>query len=105
LIVLGLIKLVEHYQAQRTGTRSSGVGVGGAFLIVMLVVFGLIATQTSRVDWEALRNGMHMDDDSDWGWFEGHAYTYDDHLEQDFPAGAMLRVTDTRGWCSQDHQS
>jgi Toastrack DUF4097/LiaF transmembrane domain len=97
LIVLGLIKLVEHYQAQRTGTRSSGVGVGGAFLIVMLVVFGLIATQTSRVDWEALRNGMHMDDDSDWGWFEGHAYTYDDHLEQDFPAGAMLRVTDTRG--------
>ena len=97
LIVLGLIKLVEHYQAQRTGTRSSGVGVGGAFLIVMLVFFGLIATQTSRVDWEALRNGMHMDDDSDWGWFEGHAYTYDDHLEQDFPAGAMLRVTDTRG--------
>jgi hypothetical protein len=97
LIVLGLIKLVEHYQAQRTGTRSVGIGVGGAFLIVMLVVFGLIATQTSRVDWEALRNGMHMDDDSDWGWFEGHAYTYDDHLEQDFPAGAMLRVTDARG--------
>ena len=66
-------------------------------MIVFLIVFGLIATQTSRVDWEALKNGMHIDDDNDWNWFEGHAYTYDDHLEQDFPAGAMLRVTDTRG--------
>lgn len=97
LIVLGLVKLAEHYQAQRSGSRSTGLGVGGAFLIVMLIVFGLIATQTSRVDWEELRNGMHIDDDSDWGIFEGHAYTYDDHLEQDFPAGAMLRVTDVRG--------
>ena len=97
LIILGLIKLAEHYQAQRSGGRSTGLGVGGAFLIVALIFFGLIATQTSRVDWEALRNGMHIDDDNDWGWFEGHAYTYDDHLEQDFPAGGMLRVTDTRG--------
>jgi len=97
LIILGLIKLAEHYQAQRGGGRSAGMGVGGAFLIVVLIFFGLIATQTSRVDWEALKNGMHIDDDNDWGWFEGHAYTYDDHLEQDFPAGSMLRVTDARG--------
>ncbi len=97
LIILGLIKLAEHYQAQRTGTRSTGVGVGGAFLIVMLIVFGLIATQTSRVDWPAFKENFHIDDDPDWGWFEGHAYTYDDHLEQDFPVGGMLRVNDTRG--------
>ena len=97
LIVLGLIKLAEHYQAQRGGGRSAGMGVGGAFLIVVLIFFGLIATQTSRLDWEALKNGMHIDDDNDWGWFEGHAYTYDDHLEQDFPAGSTLRVTDARG--------
>jgi hypothetical protein len=96
LIVLGLVKLAEHYQAQRSGSRSTGLGVGGAFLIVMLIVFGLIATQTSRVDWDELRNGMHIDDD-DFSWFEGHNYTYDDRLEQDFPAGATLRVTDTRG--------
>jgi hypothetical protein len=97
LIVLGLIKLAEHYQAQRSGTRSSGLGLGGAFLIVMLVIFGFIATQTSRMDWSGLKNGLHIDDDNDWNWFEGHAYTYDDHLEQDFPVGGMLRVTDTRG--------
>jgi hypothetical protein len=97
LIVLGLIKLAEHFQAQRSGSRSSGLGVGGAFLIVMFIVFGLIATQTSRVDWEELRSGMHIDDDNDWNWFEGHAYTYDDRLEQDFPAGATLRVNDIRG--------
>jgi hypothetical protein len=94
---LGLIKLAEHYQAQRSGGRSAGIGVGGAFLIVALIFFGLIATQTSRVDWEALKNGINIDDDHDWGWWEGHAYTYDDHMEQDFPVGGMLRVTDTRG--------
>src|SRR6476646_6317023 len=37
LIILGLIKLAEHYQAQRSGGRSAGMGVGGAFLIVVLI--------------------------------------------------------------------
>jgi len=97
LIVLGVIKLAEHYQAQRSGGRSTGVGVGGAFLIVFLIVFGLIATQTSRIDWPTFKGNLGIDDDPDWNWFEGHAYTYDDHLAQDFPAGGMLRVVDTRG--------
>src|SRR4051812_16073211 len=96
LIVLGVIKLAEHYQAQRTGARSSGLGAGGAFLIVMLIFFGLIATQTSRVDWDELKTGMHIDE-GDFPWFEGHSYTYDDKLEQDFPTGATLRITNTRG--------
>src|SRR5262245_27147769 len=77
LIVLGVIKLAEHYRGQRNGGRSSGVGFGGAFLIVMLIFFGLIATQTSRMDWQALKEGIHIDDDGDWPFFEGHAYTYD----------------------------
>src|SRR5579872_7608612 len=51
LIIWGIIKLVEHMQAQREGTRSSGIGGGGIVLIVMIVVFGLIATQLERVNW------------------------------------------------------
>ena len=96
LIVLGLVKLAEHYQAQRSGSRSTGLGVGGAFLIVMLICFGLIATKTSQVDWDALRHGLQIDD-NDFSWWGGHSYSYDDRLEQDFPAGATLHVTNARG--------
>jgi surface antigen len=96
LIVLGVIKLIEHYQAQRTGARSSGMGLGGAFLLVIFIFFGLAASQMSRVDWDAM--GHQFDwDDGNFGWF-GHTYEYDDQLQQDFPGGgASLRVTDTRG--------
>ena len=51
LIIWGVIKLLEHQQAQREGTRSSGIGAGGVLLVVMIVVFGLIATQMERVNW------------------------------------------------------
>src|ERR1700680_2026542 len=44
LIVWGVIKLIEHQRAQREGTRAPGIGGGGVVLVVMIVVFGLIAT-------------------------------------------------------------
>ncbi len=96
LILLGIIKLAEHYQAQRSGARSSGIGVGGALLVVMLICFGLVATQTTRVDWDQLRHGLQIDDE-DFSWWGGHTHTYDDRMELDFPAGASLRINDARG--------
>ncbi len=96
LILLGIVKLTEHYQAQRTGARPVGLGVGGAFLVVMLICLGLIATQSSRVDWDQLQHGLQIDD-GDFSWWGGHTYTFDDRIERDFPAGASLRITDTRG--------
>ena len=45
IIVWGIIKLVEHQQAQRQGLRPPGIGVGGVFLLIVLIVFGLAATQ------------------------------------------------------------
>ncbi len=59
IILWGVIKLVEYQQAQKEGTRPSGIGAGG----VLLLVF----------------------------------YSYDDQLQQDFPAGASLHVTNDRG--------
>ncbi len=95
LILWGIIKLLEHMQAQREGTRSSGIGAGGILLIVMIVVFGLIATQMEHVNWSGLRDNF---DDGDFpNIFGGETYNFNDHLEQDFPAGAALKVIDTRG--------
>ncbi len=96
LILWGVIKLLEHQRAQRDGTRAPGIGAGGVFLAIMIVVFGLIATQVDHVNWSGLRDQMNFDD-GDFPNFFGQTYNFDDHLEQSFPAGASLKVIDTRG--------
>jgi len=96
LIIWGLIKLVEHQRAQREGVRAPGIGAGGIFLVVTIVVFGLIATQIERVNWSGLRDQINIDD-SDFNDIFGQSYNFNDHLEQSFPAGASLKIIDTRG--------
>src|SRR5271168_3688189 len=96
LILWGVIKLIEHQRAQREGTRAPGIGAGGVFLAIMIVVFGLIATQVDHVNWSGLRDQINIDD-GDFPNFFGENYNFDDHLEQAFPAGASLKVIDTRG--------
>jgi hypothetical protein len=95
LILWGVIKLFEYQQAQRVGRRSSGIGVGGAFLLIALILFGLAATQAERFNWDALRDHVHMGDD-DFQIF-GRSYNYEDQMAQAFPAGASLHVVDNRG--------
>ncbi|HTZ98601.1 MAG TPA: DUF4097 family beta strand repeat-containing protein [Terriglobales bacterium] len=95
LIVAGVIKLIEYQTAQRQGYRPRGLGAGGIFLIILVVTFGLIATQMSRFDWNELKDNLNIDD-NDFNLF-GEKYTYEDQLSQAFPAGASLHVNDTRG--------
>ena len=96
LIVWGVIKLVEYQQAQREGVRPPGIGAGGIFLVVVIVVCGLIATQASRFNWSGLRDQINIDDE-DFSNLFGESYDFDDHLEQDFPAGATLKVLNDHG--------
>lgn len=96
LILWGVVKLIEHYQAQREGTRASGIGAGGILLIVLIVVFGLIAAQLDRVNWSGLRDNFNFDD-NDFNNIFGETYNFNDHLEQNFPAGASLKVIDNHG--------
>lgn len=95
LILWGIIKLVEHQQAQRQGRRSSGIGAGGVFLVIMIVVFGLIANQLERVNWSGLRD--EIGDNGDFPNIFGENYNFNDHLEQNFPADASLKVINNHG--------
>jgi DUF4097 and DUF4098 domain-containing protein YvlB len=95
IILWGVVKLIEYYQAQREGTRPRGIGAGGVFLLIVLIVFGLAASQATRLNLGAIRDNMDLGD-NDFPLF-GHSYSFDDHVEQAFPAGAGLHVVNDRG--------
>jgi DUF4097 and DUF4098 domain-containing protein YvlB len=95
LILWGIIKLIEYQRANRSGTRPAGIGAGGVLLVIFLVVAGLIATQAYNFNWDEIRNQMHIEG-ADMPWW-GHTYDYNADLQQSFPPGATLRVTNTRG--------
>jgi DUF4097 and DUF4098 domain-containing protein YvlB len=97
LIFSGLVKLFEYQQAQKQGTRATGLGAGGILLMILIVVFGLIATQASRLNWGEIRDHININDNDGDFPFMGTKYSYDDHLAEAFPAGASLRVINTRG--------
>jgi DUF4097 and DUF4098 domain-containing protein YvlB len=62
----------------------------------VLVTTGLIATGAQRVHWNELNNEWGMNG----SWFGdmfGQEYTFSQQLQQDFPAGATLRVSSDRG--------
>src|SRR6201988_4688364 len=96
LIIWGVIKLIEHQRAQREGTRAPGIGAGGIFLVVMVVVFGLVATHIEHFNWSGLRDQINLDDE-DFSNIFGETYNFNDQLERDFPAAASLKVIDTHG--------
>ncbi len=97
LILWGIIKLIEYQQAQREGLQARGIGVGGVFLIIFIVICGLSATQASRFNWGELRDNLNIDD-NDLDNIFGDSYNYDDHLQQDLPSTTnILRVNDDHG--------
>ncbi len=97
LILWGVLKLIEHQQAQREGFAPRGIGAGGVFLVICIVFCGLIATHVERFHWNEIRDNLNIDD-GDLDNIFGETYNFDDHLEQDIPASvASLRVNDEHG--------
>ncbi len=96
LILWGVIKLVEYQQAQREGFTPRGLGVGGIFLVIVIVLAGLSATGIAPHLGE-LRDKLDIDD-SDFDNMFGETFSFDDHLQQDIPpAVTSLRVNDDHG--------
>jgi hypothetical protein len=95
LILWGVVKLVEHAAANRQGYRATGIGGGSVLLLLLIIVFGLGAHYSNDVNWGGVRDQIQIDDDL--GGMFGNAYTYDDNVEQTFPADATLRIVSDRG--------
>ena len=94
LILWGVVKLFEYWQAQREGYRPRGIGAGGVFLIIFVILLGSMATGLAHFG-PALRD--EIDVDSDFPIFFGTRYTYTQQLDQAFPANGSLRVSLDRG--------
>src|SRR5580658_8573280 len=92
LILWGVIVLVENMTSTRAGYRTRHLGAGGIVLMVLLVTVGVAAhfTSDSDYDWSGVRDQLQMDDNL--GGIFGTAFTFEDTLEQPFPANGTLRV-------------
>jgi len=98
LILWGVIKLIEYEQAKRLGQPTRGIGVGGVFLMLFLIVSGLIATQVSRVNWKSIGEHVQLGDDEGLDEiFGGSSFDYSDDLSREIPAGSSLHINDDRG--------
>ena len=96
IILWGVIALVEHFTALKHGYRTRALGGGGIFLLILIVIFGLAAHHSSDVNWEGMRDQIQIGDD-DFGGMFGTAYTFDDTLDQAFPAKGNLKIVCDRG--------
>jgi DUF4097 and DUF4098 domain-containing protein YvlB len=95
IILWGLIRLAEHYDAQRHGYHPRGLGFAGVMFLIFVVLLGLGASSA----WHyrgALSDEFQIDDHPGFILF-GTPYNYTDELQQAFPAGASLRVVSDRG--------
>jgi DUF4097 and DUF4098 domain-containing protein YvlB len=95
IILWGVVALIEHFTALKQGYRTRGLGAGGVLLLVFIVIVGLAAHHSGDVNWEGMRDQMQIDDD--FGGMFGTAYTFEDTIEQPFPADGNLRIVCDRG--------
>jgi DUF4097 and DUF4098 domain-containing protein YvlB len=98
LILWGVIKLVEYQQAKSAGLAPAGIGVGGVFLIIFLVTFGLSAHRYKVARDSGVFSNMDCSDMPDpFNFICGQSFTFDDQLEQAFVPGSTLRIINEHG--------
>ena len=98
LILWGIIKLIEHEQNKRAGIPGSGIGAGGVFLVIFVVIAGLVATGVSRVDWPGIRDHMQIDDSDFDDMFGGRSFDFSGEMTSEIPASAnRLEINDDHG--------
>lgn len=86
LIFWGMVKFAEYLWARHRNEPYTGVGGAG---VVLLIVFGLIATGATRVDWD------WFDSDSDW--IFGNHYDFTESFATPMPVGKEVRVLSGHG--------
>jgi DUF4097 and DUF4098 domain-containing protein YvlB/uncharacterized ubiquitin-like protein YukD len=96
VILVGVVKLIEYFQAKQEGTVASGVTFGTIVLMFFVICIGLTLSKAEGTNWDAVGQEMGW---GDWGgehWGQNN-YTYEDRLEQAFPANGTLKIVCDHG--------
>jgi DUF4097 and DUF4098 domain-containing protein YvlB len=98
LILWGVVRLTEYYSDRSQGLPPRGIGAGGVLFLIMLIIFGMSASQADRVNWQALQGEIDTDDNFLGGMF-GQTFTFTSSQQRDLPdvKDLNLRVLSDRG--------
>jgi DUF4097 and DUF4098 domain-containing protein YvlB len=98
LILWGAVRLAEYYSDRSQGLPSRGIGAGGVLFLIMLIIFGMSASQANKVNWQGLQGEMDTEDNFFGGMF-GQTFTFTSSQERDLPdvKDLNLRVLSDRG--------
>ncbi len=97
LILWGLHKAWEYHQARQAGFTPAGIGFGGVFFVLMLIIFGTAAKQIKDAPWDRIGEEISIGDEDDFPFVFGRKHYFSETVEQAFPAGGSLRVASDRG--------
>ena len=100
LIFWGAVKLAEHAYARRIGATTRGLGFGGVFFVIVLILLGSAASalhrHAERVNWGALREEITVREDGP-GPLLGRRFDFSDTADYDVPPGGVVKVRVNRG--------
>ncbi len=101
IILFGLAKMYDFYQARHAGYSPRGIGAGTIILLIFLVLIGSATTAAYHhmddVNWGQVRENIQIGDE-DLGSFMGQRFEFNDAAPaQDFPANGKLTVVSDRG--------
>lgn len=98
IILIGVIKLIEYYQAKHEDAIPAGVTFGTIVLLFFVIVSGLSISKAEGVNWRAVGEQFGGDfNDDDFNHFGESTYTYEDRLQQTFPANGSLKIVCDHG--------
>src|SRR5262249_48834514 len=95
LILLGVIRLAEYVIARNSGGPTPRFGGGSIFLLIVFIFIGIGATQSHRVNWDAVRDNMGVD--TDFTPFFGQKYDFEEQQVQEAGKAKNLRIDNEHG--------
>jgi DUF4097 and DUF4098 domain-containing protein YvlB len=97
IIFWGLWKALDYMKAQREGRPASGIGVGGVLLLLLLIMFGSIASALRNWGPKICDGPIIIDGERiDLG-FCGDPFEFTEEAEHPFQAGQKVRVVNEYG--------
>ena len=96
IILWGVLKALEYWQARREGAPAPGIGPGGVFLLILIIICGVTANRLYSVNWTGVRDNIDLGP-GDIFTLMGNSYEFSDEQQQAFAPGSSLNVINERG--------